>query len=63
MSKETILEMSPTLTNVTQILDNVTKRLIQAHGADLLICIGNTGCGKSTILASLIYGPSKMEMT
>ena len=31
-------------------------------GADIVIAIGNTGAGKSTMLNSLVFGSDKLEM-
>ena len=31
-------------------------------GADIVIAIGNTGAGKSTMLNSLVFGTDKLEM-
>lgn len=32
-----------------------------AHDQDMVIAIGNTGCGKSTMFSSLLYGPDALE--
>ena len=37
--------------------------LAPAKNADLVVAIGNTGCGKSTMLSSVIFGPDSLHHT
>ena len=30
---------------------------------NIILAVGNTGCGKSTMLTSLMYGPEALELT
>jgi hypothetical protein len=39
----------------------VFDELEAAKGADLVLAIGNTGCGKSTMLSSIVYGPGHLS--
>ena len=47
---------------MTKFLNIAIKGLKQIEGSDdLIMAIGNTGCGKSTLITSLIYGPEALE--
>lgn len=54
-----------TLRNIADILEvalSMTKGATDKHKDDtLVLALGNTGCGKSTMLSSLIFGPENLE--
>ena len=37
------------------------KALDLIKGHEMIVAIGNTGCGKSTMLTSLVFGPAALE--
>lgn len=43
-------------------LQEAIKGLLTVKDKDLVIALGNTDTGKSTMLSSLIYGPDKLEV-
>ena len=49
--------------NLVLILKYLLKKLdpVQFINKEAIIAIGNTGCGKSTMLNALMYGPLEME--
>lgn len=53
--------MECTLVNLAMVLKKVFERLNAAENADLVLAIGNTGCGKSTMLTSIVFGPGHLE--
>jgi ABC-type dipeptide/oligopeptide/nickel transport system ATPase component len=44
------------------VLSEGFKFLHQIQGANIVLVIGNTGCGKSTMLSSLLKGPDALEL-
>ena len=62
LTKEMVKAQKFTLRNLTKFLNIAIKGLKQIEGSDdLIMAIGNTGCGKSTLITSLIYGPEALE--
>ena len=57
--------MKCNLTNLIEILKRVKQYIIEEvpnlKYGDLIVAIGNTGCGKSTMLSSLIYGTEALH--
>lgn len=39
------------------------KELKILSKGNIILVVGNTGCGKSTMLSSLIYGPKALNLT
>ena len=62
IDKETLKNKECTLVNLAMALKLVFDELEAAEGADLVLAIGNTGCGKSTMLTSIVYGPGHLEL-
>lgn len=54
--------MLVTLDNLVMILEEGYKTLSEVNNANLILAIGSTGCGKSTMLTSLIFGPDALEV-
>ena len=53
--------MEMNLDNLREVLDEAFKSFSQANLNDIVMAIGNTGCGKSTLMGSMILGPDKLE--
>ena len=58
--------------NATQINDLVEmvdylkmakEQLSIIKDGNVILVLGNTGCGKSTMLSSIVYGPDNLELT
>ena len=60
IDKETLKNKECTMINLAMALKLVFDELEAADGADLVLAIGNTGCGKSTMLTSIVYGPGHL---
>lgn len=54
-----------TLSNIVDILEAVLVKIKQfetlIQNDTLVVAIGNTGTGKSTLLSSLVFGPESLE--
>ena len=51
------------LSNLTAVLNEAFKKLSQAKDKNIVVAIGNSAAGKSTMLTSLIYGPENLHLT
>lgn len=60
--RDKIKNMPVTLDNLVLILEEAYKTLAPISQANLILAIGSTGCGKSTMLTSLMFGPDALEM-
>lgn len=65
LDKEKILQMPCTLGNLIEILKRAQSYILEhvpnLQDGNLIVAIGNTGCGKSTMLTSLIYGTDSLQ--
>lgn len=63
VEKDEVSKLPGNLSNLVNVL-NKAYQLVQtgAKGGDLLVCLGNTGCGKSTMLTSLIFGTDALDV-
>lgn len=62
LTKKMVKDKKLTLKNLTKYLRAAMNGLQQIEKADdLILAIGNTGCGKSTMIISLLYGPESLE--
>ena len=61
-SKESIAKMECSLTNLVKILKWAFEKVKVIEGEDVVVALGNTGCGKSTMFTSLILGPEALEL-
>ena len=61
--KQRISLMEPSLENLIAVCEAVFKNLDQIRDCELIMAIGNTGCGKSTMISSLVFGPEMHELT
>ena len=62
VNRAIIDQMPLTLTNLMNSLSEFFNALNQLKQYDLIIAIGNTGCGKSTMITSLVNGPDSLEI-
>lgn len=60
-SKEFIRKSKISLHNLVLILQSAFKRVKSCKDKDIVLCLGATGCGKSTMISSLVYGPDSLE--
>ena len=61
IDKEKVKRLKCNLRNIYRVLSAAFKQLSPAHGADLVVAVGNTGCGKSTMLTSVLFGADALE--
>ena len=47
--------------SIVKVLTEGFKALEKIRGANVILVIGNTGCGKSTMLSSLLKGANALE--
>jgi len=52
-----------TLNDIVIKLHLMQKELKILSKGNIVLVVGYTGCGKSTMLSSLIYGPKTLELT
>jgi ABC-type nitrate/sulfonate/bicarbonate transport system ATPase subunit len=63
MEKEAIQNLPCTLEHIARCLNSAFKALQQVNDKNVIMAIGNTGCGKSTMLNGLVLGPESLEET
>lgn len=63
IDKESLKNKDCNLVNLAMALKLVFDQLEAAQDANLVLAVGNTGCGKSTMLSSLVYGPGHLSVT
>lgn len=56
LEKENIESLKKSIANIAEVLKAALTKFEEASGKDVILAIGNTGSGKSTMLTSLIYG-------
>lgn len=61
-SKENVAKLSINLYNLIRCLRDAFKGLNIIKGTDIVMAIGNTGVGKSTMLTSLVFGKEKLQL-
>ena len=61
--KEIVKKVKTDIPNLTCILKQAFKKLNQAKDKEIVVAIGNSAAGKSTMLTSLIYGPESLRLT
>lgn len=60
LNKDYIRSRDITLANLSTILASIFKSVREVSNADLVVCLGNTGCGKSSLLSAIVHGTDKM---
>ena len=43
------------------VVNEMKKKLVEAKDQNVILAVGSTGCGKSTMLNALIWGPESLE--
>lgn len=63
INKEQISTLRFNISNIVIVLREVFKRLDvkELKEKDLILAIGNTGSGKSTMFSALVFGPDKLK--
>jgi len=61
--KECVKKLKCDLKNIYKVLNVAFEDLGEAKDANLVVAIGNTGCGKSTMLTSILFGPDALHKT
>ena len=62
LRKKNVFQMQCNLENIMFVLERAFKNLKKLQNKNIILAVGNTGCGKSTMLTSLMYGPESLEM-
>lgn len=62
LSKEEVKKMPMTLDNMVLVLEQAYRTLQHINDANLILAVGNTGCGKSTMMTSLMFGSDALEV-
>lgn len=60
-NRDDLMKMKFNFENLIPILQKVFDYLDQFSNGDLIIGIGNTGCGKSTMFNSLMFGSQCLQ--
>ena len=61
VDKEKVKKLKCNLVNLYRVLQVAFEKLGPAKDANLVVAVGNTGCGKSTMLTSILYGSDALE--
>ena len=56
LEKENIEDLKKWISNISEVVRVALTKFDEAKDKDIILAIGNTGSGKSTMLTSLIYG-------
>ena len=60
--KEIVKKIKTDIPNLACILKQAFKKLSQAKDKEIIVAIGNSAAGKSTMLTSMIYGPESLQL-
>ena len=60
--KSNVIKRELSLASIKEVLTEAFKVVEKIRGANIVLVIGNTGSGKSTMLSSLLKGPEALEM-
>ena len=60
--KANVIKRELSLFSIQEVLTEGFKSLDKIKGANIVLVMGNTGSGKSTMLSSLLKGPQALEM-
>ena len=61
MEKENIEPLKKQIANIAEVLKTALTKIEDTKDKEIILAIGNTGSGKSTMLTSLIYGTSFLK--
>ena len=59
-NRELVSDKKCSLENLVYTLDPAYKLLEKYKGRSLILCFGTTGCGKSTMLNSVVFGSDSL---
>lgn len=62
LSKANVIKRELSLHSIKEVLTEAFKVVEKIRGANIVLVIGNTGSGKSTMLSSLLRGPQALEV-
>ena len=60
-NKEQIKTLDLNLFELVRCLKEAFRNMVVVSGQDVVLTLGATGCGKSTMLTSLVFGPESLE--
>lgn len=60
LTREYIQNLEMTLENFVRTLQKAFQNLEYLKGKNIILALGYTGCGKSTMLNSLLFGPESL---
>ena len=60
-NKAVVRLLEPTLENIVKVSEAVFPYITAAKGQELMLACVNTGCGKSTLITSLVFGADQLE--
>ena len=61
LRKSEVIKRELSLVSIKEVLQEGFKSLEKIRGGNVVLVIGNTGSGKSTMLSSLLRGPKTLE--
>ena len=61
MEKENIEPLKKQIANIAEVLKTALTKFEDTKDKEIILAIGNTGSGKSTMLTSLIYGTNFLK--
>lgn len=59
--KESVRKLNLNLESIVRVSEAVFPYIVAAKDQELILACGNTGCGKSTLITSLVFGTDKLE--
>lgn len=54
--------LQPSLENIVNVTEAAFKKISHLKNHEQLLVLGNTGCGKSTMITSLVFGTDKLQI-
>ena len=60
--KMMLQKMKTSLLNLVVVIHEISQKLPQAKDQDVVLAIGSTGCGKSTMLNAILWGPESLSV-
>ena len=61
LEKENIETLRKSIGNIAEVLNAALTKFEEVNEKNVILAVGNTGSGKSTMLTSLIYGTEMLE--
>lgn len=60
-NKEKLQKLKCNLISLIVVINDLKYKLVKAKNQKVILAVGSTGCGKSTMLNALIWGPESLE--